>query len=120
MRGANSNEHAGIADFEASEAVDDGQAMDLKFRADLSADFPHLGVGHGLVGLVLEVERVATLEIIADEAVEDDHGSVFGGFQAFEQLTRDDRLAHKQENIVRDRGLLAAADGREKGNFIAG
>src|SRR4029077_8943762 len=88
MGGADGDEPAGVADFQATEAVDDGEAMNFELLANLSADFAHLGVGHGFVSFVLEVERALAVEIVADEAVEDHHGAVFGSFQTFDELAR--------------------------------
>ena len=54
-----------------------------KLRADLRADFAHFGERHRFVGFVFEIESAAAFEIVADKAVEDDDGAIFGGFQRF-------------------------------------
>ena len=78
MRRTDGYEHAGLADFEASKAVDHGDAMDAVFLVELSADFPHFREGHGLIGFVIQVQSRAIVGLVADETIECDGGAVFG------------------------------------------
>src|ERR1700733_7506047 len=77
MRGADDDKDAGFANVQAAEAVDDGDAADFEFLANLRADFGDFGEGHALVGFVFEVERLAPAKIIAHEAIENHCGAVF-------------------------------------------
>src|SRR5208337_4535382 len=70
MRGADSNEDAGFADFEAAEAVNDGDPVDGEFFVDQLANFFHLGEGHWFVGFVLEVQGASPVGFVANKAVE--------------------------------------------------
>ena len=46
--------------------------------------------------------------------------TVFGRLQALDDFVRADGFAYEAKNVVRNGCLLAPADGREKGYFIAG
>jgi hypothetical protein len=124
VRRADSNEDAGFGDFEAAEAVHHGHAMDAVFFVELSADFAHFGEGHGFVSFVVEVKSGAVVGLVADEAVESDDGAVLGSADVAGQRGHVDRLADQLiDVIVRERShgdALAAAHGREKGDFVAG
>ena len=121
---ADGNEHAGLTDFEAPEAVDHGDAMDAVFFVELGANFAHFGEGHGIVGFVVEVESGAIVRLVADETVEGDDGAVFGGAHVAGQRGHVDGLAKQLVDVIlvesRHVDDLAAAHGREKGNFVAG
>ena len=60
--------------------------MNRKLFANLRADLAHFRVSHRLVGFVFEIQRLAALEIVAHEAVEDHQRAVFGRFQRFQHL----------------------------------
>src|SRR5216684_3814579 len=100
MRRTDSDEDAGFADFEASEAVDHGEAMNGKVAANPRADITHRGEGHRFVSFVLEIERGASGGMIADNAVEDDHGAVFGGLDVFDKLRGADGSADQVEHVI--------------------
>jgi hypothetical protein len=122
MRGADGDEDAGFADLEAAKAVDDGDAMDRKFGVHLGGDFADLGEGHGLVSFVVEVERGATVRLVADAAVEGDDGAVFASPDVTDKRCRVDGLGGETEKVIAKRshrGGSASADRRKKGDFVA-
>ena len=119
MRGADGDEDGSLADFDAAEAMDDGDAMDGEFLAHLRTDFADFGERHFFIGFVFEIERGAAAEIIAREAVEDDQRAIFGRAQAARNFVDGNGAARDFEEIRRARGLLAAAHGRQERDFIA-
>ena len=124
VRSAHDYEYAGFADFEAAEPVGHGDAMDAVFFMELSADFAHLGEGHGLVSFVVQVKGRAVVRLIADETVERDDGAVFGRAHMAGQRGHVDGFAHQLVDVIvgkcRHVDASSAANGREKGNFVAG
>src|SRR5580698_3821115 len=92
--------------------------MDSKSSVNVRGNFAQFGVGHGFVGLVLEIERALALEIVADEAVKDYRRAIFKGFEVEQDFARLDGFAHQKNHVVADGGLLAATDGREKCDLV--
>jgi len=124
VRGADGDKHAGFADFEAAKAVDDGDPMNAVLLAELSRDLTHFAKGHRFVSFVVEVKRWAIMGLIAHEAIKGDYGSVLGSANVADERFRINRLADQSENIVvierrRHGWSLAAADRRQKGDFVA-
>jgi hypothetical protein len=121
---ADGDEDAGFADFEAAETMDDGDAVDFVFFVEKGGDFAHFGEGHGFVGFVVEVERGAIVGLIADEAVESDDGAVFGGADVADEHGEVNGLTLELADVVVEgrghRDALAAAHGRQEGDFVAG
>src|SRR5882762_852057 len=124
MRRADGNKDAGFPDFEAAEAMDDGDAVNGEFFVEMGGDFAHFGEGHRLVGLVVEIEGRATVRLIADKAVEGDDSAVFGRADLADKGGHVDGDAYQLADVVvggRVHGeALAAADGRQEGDFVAG
>jgi hypothetical protein len=123
MRCADGDEDACFADVEAAEAMDDGDAMDWKLGVHLGGDFADLGEGHGLVGFVVEVERGATVRLVANAAVEGDDGAVFAGAHVADKRCRVNGLGDETEVVIAKRshrGGSASADWRKEGDFVAG
>lgn len=124
MWGTNGDEHAGFADFQAAEAVNDGYAMDAMSLMKLGADFAHLGEGHGFVSFVFEVERGAIMRLVADKAIESDDGAVLRSPDVLDEPRCVDRFANQLKNVMVERCghgcVSSAADGRQKGHFVAG
>jgi hypothetical protein len=100
MRGTDGDEDAGFTDLEATEAMNNGEAVDGEFFVDGVANFAHFGNCHGLVGFVFEIESTAAVGFVADKAVE-----------------RDDRAVVVSADVAGNRGCV---DGRvEKGEQVA-
>jgi len=118
VRGADRDENAGVADFEAAEAVHDRKVMDCEASVNVRGDFAQLGVGHGLVGFVLEIEGALAFEIVAHEAVEDHGGAIFEGLEVEQNFAWLDGFAHQKNDVAVDGGLLATTYGREEGNLV--
>jgi hypothetical protein len=121
---ADGYEDAGFANFEASEAVNHGHAMDAVFFVELGADFAHFGEGHGFVGFVVEVKSGAVVGLVADETVEGDDSTVLGSADMAGQLGHVDGLADQLIDVIVGEGrhvdASATAHGREEGDFVAG
>ncbi len=121
---ANGNKYASFADFEAPEPVDHGNAMNTVFLMNLKADFAHFGEGHGLIGLVIEIESRAVVGLITHEAVEGDNGAVLWGADKADLRSHIDGFAYQLVDVIVGEchhvDVSAAAHGREKCNLVAG
>jgi hypothetical protein len=85
-------------------------------------------LGHGFVGLVVEVEGAASASVVAHDAFKDDGGAIFGTLQLSEDGVGCDGSADDAD-VVAVCGLgiglglglgRAAADRREQSDFVAG
>jgi len=110
--------------------MDDGEVADGKLGEGAVREQPEVAEGHVGIGLVKEVEGAAAAAVIADDAVEEDEGSVFlalegggdgvgvdGVFGEADSLPGDD----DDGDGVGGTGFAggAAADGGEQGYFVA-
>ena len=126
MRGAYGNENTGLANLEAPETMGYGDTVDGKFFVELGGDLRDLGQSHAFVGLIVEVESAAAMGFVADAAVERGDGAIFGTANVADQRGSVDGLAHEEEQVIGGRRgwsghmVLAAADRRQKGNFVTG
>jgi len=123
MSGADRKEHAGFADFQAAQAVDHGQTMNGEFPVDHMADFAHLGEGHRLIGLVLEVQGTAPVRFRAHKAIEGNDGAVGIGADTAREFVGVDGLSNQSEKVIfgggREHfGILTSAHGWEKSDGI--
>ena len=91
MRGADRDENAGFSNFEATEAVDDGQPVNGEFFMDQLTDLPHLAKGHGFVGFIIEVQGKASVGLISHEAIKSDNRSILPGADVAKQCCPIDR-----------------------------
>src|SRR6202035_1062167 len=112
-----------FAYFEAAQAVNDGEAMNSEFFADVRGDFLNLGDGHGLVGLVLQVTSAAIVGMVAHKSIKNDDGAVCAstnvggkGRGAYGSVNEFDNVAGSSGHADRS----AAAHGGQESNFIAG
>ena len=119
MRRAYGDPYTGFANLDTSETVNDGQAMNWKFCADLRTNLAHFSQRHGLVGLVLEAKRALSLKIVAHETIKNHDGAVFRTFQIPEKLAHLDWLVHELKHVIGNGCLPAAADRRQKSHFVA-
>src|SRR6202050_3381917 len=92
--------------------------MDSKFSVNVRGNFAQFGVGHGFIGLVLEIECALAFEIVTDETVKDYRRAIFKGFEVKQDFARLDGFAQQKNDVVADGGLLPAADGREKCDLV--
>src|SRR5271154_918920 len=99
VRGADGDEYAGFANLEAAKPMDDREAMNLKFGANLRANFAHFSERHGLISFVFEIERLLPTKIVAHESVEHYKGAVFRSFQRIDDFGRANRIAHQLEIV---------------------
>ncbi len=99
MRGADGDEDAGLADFQAAEAMGDGDAVDGKFGVKFARDFAHFGDRHGLVSFVIKVQRATAVRLVADTAIEGDDCAVASGAHVLDKRWSIDRLTHEQDEI---------------------
>jgi len=123
MRGADGDEDARFADLEPAEAVNDGDTMDRKSRVHLGGDFADFSESHRLVRFVVEVERWASVRLIANATVEGNDGAVFTGADVADEGSRVDGLDDEKKHVIVEpghRGRLASADRWKEGDFIAG
>jgi len=100
MSGADGDEDAGFADFEAAEAMDDGHAVNGEFFVHLGRDFSHFSKGHGFVSFVVEVESRTIVGLIADETVEGDDGAVFRSSDFADEGGHVDGVADQLADVV--------------------
>ncbi len=100
MRCADGDEDAGFADFEPAEAVGDSDAINGEERVKRGGDFAHFLEGHGFVGFVFEIERFATVGLVADAAVEGDDGAVFGLAHVANEGISGDGFADEEDEVI--------------------
>src|SRR5437899_8903718 len=100
VRGGYHNQHAGLANFQPPEAMDDGGIANLEPDKRLLGQFFHLLQRHPLIGLVVEVECVTAAAVVADYALEDDGSSVLGLLDAFQQRFGVNSLGHNGRMLV--------------------
>jgi len=123
MRGADSNEDAGFADFEAAEAVNDGDPIDGEFSVDQQANFFHLGEGHWFVSFVLQIQGASPVRLIADKAIEGHNRPILAGTDVADNRRRVDRGMTQGKEVVfcsdvRHGQVSTPADRREKRDRI--
>ena len=122
MRGAYRDIHAGFSDFEAAEAVDQGDAMDGKVIVEIRGDLLDFGESHGLVCFVLEVEGAAVFGMVADESVKDNHGAIPVAANISRESDWVYSFLNQRCNVGGGGGhgyTSATAYRRQEGNFIA-
>ncbi len=100
MQGADSNEDAGFADFEAAEAVNDGDPVDGEFFVDQLANFFHLGEGHWFVSFVFEVQGAPPVRFIADKAIEGHDRPILAGTDVADNRRHVDRGMTQGKEVV--------------------
>ncbi len=123
MRSTDGDEDAGFTDFEATEAMNDREAVDGEFFVDGVANFTHFGNCHGLVGFVFEIESTATVGFVADKSVERDDRAIVVCADVASNRGCVDRSAEKDEEVTfygsfQHGECLAPAHGRKKGDGI--
>ncbi len=75
--GCDSNENTGFTDLETTKAMNEDEIADGKIRKSPGGKHLHLGKRHVRIGVVKKVKGAAALAVVADDAVEEDNGSVF-------------------------------------------
>jgi len=105
MRCADGNEDAGFANLQAAEAVKNGDTMDGEFLVDGLANLFHFGEGHGLVGFVIEVNGLAAVGLVADEAIEGDNRAILIGPHLTDNGCHFDGRMEEGEEIVFREGV---------------
>ncbi len=81
-----------------------------------------LAMAIGLVGFIFQVQRGVAAGMIAHDAFEDHDGAILGRLELRDNFRRLDRLSDQRRRFFLDPGACghrAAADGREKRDFIA-
>jgi hypothetical protein len=97
---ADSDEDAGLANFEAAETVRDGDPIDGEFCVDVGGDFFQLRERHRFVGFVVEIERAAAVRIVANAAVEGDDGAIGIGANVADERCGIDWVEAELEEVV--------------------
>jgi len=100
MGSADRDEHAGFADFEAAEAMNDHHAVDGKRFVNQLADLAHLLQRHRSVGFVFKVVGRPPVGLVADKAVESNDGPVKISSNKFDQRGSVNRLLHQFKFVV--------------------
>ncbi len=100
MRGADSDENTGFADFEAAEAMNDDDTMDSELCVEQLADFFHLGESHGFVRFVIEVQGAATMGFIADKPIEGNDGAILTGTEVANKCRHIDGGVKQGKTVV--------------------
>ena len=123
MGSADGDEHAGFADLQAAEAMNDGHAIDGEFLVEQLADFAHFGEGHGFIGFVVEIQGAAAMGLVANETVEGDDGTVGVGAHLADDSGCVNRRAKEGEQVILCDGVWhgwvsTSAYGRKKGDRI--
>ena len=103
MRCTDGNEHAGVADFETAQAVEDGHAVDGEVLVKVSTDFSHLRKRHGFIGFIFKVQGRAAMRLIPHKAIKGDDCSVLIGADMPSHCCQVDRRAAQLKPILFDR-----------------
>jgi len=127
--GGDDDEHAGFADLEASEAVDDGDMADIEAGVGFGCQLPHLFLGHLAVGFVVEMEGLAATGLVAHDAVKNHDCAVFATLDCVDHRVRINALMGesskcRQPRVAEDREIQivfsSAGDGWEQADLVAG
>src|SRR5579863_7654667 len=68
MGRSDDDDDTGLTDLKTAKAVNDRDLADAKPVARLAHDFVELAKGHFLVGLIVQMERLAATRIVANDA----------------------------------------------------
>src|SRR5262249_12322883 len=119
---ADGDEHAGFANFEAAEPMRHGNTVDGEERMQRSGNFLHFFQGHRLVCFVFEIQRRATVRVIADAAVEGDDGAIMGKADVAGERAGRNGAADKLNEVWigrRRHDSLTAANRRKESDLVA-
>src|SRR5579883_1123762 len=94
MRGSDSDEHAGFADFQAPQPMNDRSIANWKLRDGFPSKPLHLLISHLFIGFVIEIKRAPPSRLVADNALKHRHGTVLGMFYAGDDLLGVNHIAH--------------------------
>ena len=100
VRRAYGDVDAGLADFQTSKTMRDGDAVDGEFRAEFGGDFPQLRQSHRFVRFIFKIQRAAAVRIIANATVERDDGAVGVGANVTNERARIDRVVAELDEVV--------------------
>ncbi len=100
MGSADGDEDAGFSNFEAAKAVRYGDAIDGEFLMNAGGDFFQLLQRHGFVRFVVEVERAATVRIVANAAVESNDGAIGISANVVDKRGGIDRVVAELDEVV--------------------
>src|SRR5882762_14005 len=113
------DEDAGFADLQASEAMDYFHIADFEFGQGLEGKFLHFLERHGLVGFILQVQRLATASVVADDALEDGGGAVFGTLEDIGDGCGVDGVADQGAMRTACGCIRATGDRRKQSDFVS-
>jgi hypothetical protein len=94
------DEDARVTDFEATEAVGDGDRIDREKRVKRRGDFSHLFERHGFVGFVFEVERSAAVGVVANAAIESYDGSIMRLANVADEGSGGDGIPAESDEVI--------------------
>jgi len=97
---ADCDEYAGLANFEATEAMRYRDAIDGEFHVDFGADLAEFRQCHRFVGFIFKVERAAPVGIVANTAVKGDDSAVGIGANVADEHCGIDRIVTELDEIV--------------------
>ena len=126
MRRGDHDQHAGLADLQAAEAVNDRDVAHAEAGDGLVRQLLHLLGGHLFVGFVVEMERAAAAGVVAHDAVEDDDRAVLAALESGNEFFGCDGVPSKRG--VESRLCVfarvfdltcASRDGRQQADFVA-
>src|ERR1035438_1361444 len=123
------DQDAGLAYFEATEAVDDGYVAHGEARPRFLRKLAHLTQRHLFVGFVVEMQSPTAAGVFAHDAVEDNHRAVFALLGFCDEFVGINGLAGEISDDVRPQLKFflsvrrarrgTAGDRRQKTHFIA-
>lgn len=127
MRGRDGNDNGGFANVEAAETMDNGDVADGIVGKSLGSEAPHLIEGHFLIGFVEKMQGASATAVVANDAIEEDDGSVFAMFEKAGNGRRIDGVVSERDvgGGLRRRLLgglrlsRAATDRRKQGDLVA-
>ncbi len=117
MRGSDSDADAGLADFKAAEAVDQGYIANGKLFEGFGGKLVHAGERHFRIRLIKEAESAAAAGLVANRAFENDQSAILAGAEGVgDGGGIDGRLP--EDDMGMRRGSGSAADRGQQGDLI--
>src|SRR5215469_3749767 len=86
MRRGHCNQHAGLADLEPSEPMDDGDIANWELLQGSCCQRCHLLQRHVLVSLIVEIESPASARLIPDDALKHESSAVLPELERVDDL----------------------------------
>ena len=126
MRRGHRNQHAGLADDQASQAVDQRHLVGVKLPVHGLRDFAQLSQRHRLVRLIVQVQGLPPFGVVSHDAFKAQDCSLRWRLELFHNLGDPDGFANQRNDVSRVLRLCrgqrsgTAADRRQESHLVIG